>query len=184
MLLILLWFLLVGESVNIFAEILDRKRRQRTSIYPTPPLTQNITSSMALRLYIIVHEGEPLDLHETRHTALFVSKDNEREGDILHITGGSPSFSFERRQQEDPTTIKTFVKKIPVEPLVNSPTKGQLVSRIMTTPVKNSDPSWNCQNWVGDALDRLVQGNWITSRTSSDAIGLMADVIIEARDEE
>lgn len=139
---------------------------------------------MAPRLYIVVFKGDPVDLQKTRHTALFISEDDQRYGDLLHVTGAAGTFGFERRQQVDPAGSRTFIKKIAVGPLTNGPTKQQLISRITATPINNSTRSWNCQNWVGDALVRVVQGNWISSKSKSDAISAMADVIIEAEDEE
>lgn len=139
---------------------------------------------MAPRLYIIVYKGDPVDLQKTRHTALFISEDNQETGDLLHLAGAAGLSTFERRQHENPTQSRTFLKKIPVGPITNSPTKQQLITRITATPINNSTHSWNCQTWVGDALERIVGGLWISSQTKSNAIGSMAEVIVEAEDEE
>ena len=139
---------------------------------------------MAPRLYIVVFKGDPVDLQKTRHTALFVSVDNQEKGDLLHVAGAAGVFAFERRKQVNPATSRTFLKKIPVTPITNNPTKEQLIAKITATRVDNGTHSWNCQTWVGDALQRVVQEKWITAQGKSNAIDAMADVIVEAEDEE
>ncbi|OAL35372.1 hypothetical protein AYO20_05423 [Fonsecaea nubica] len=145
---------------------------------------------MAPRIYIVVYKGDPVDLQKTRHTALFIYDDDDNDdddrgnGDILHVAGAAGLFVFERRHDENPEKSRTFVRQFPVEPIINSPTKQQLITEITATPVNNSTHSWNCQIWIGDALGRLVGAHWISTQTASNAISSMAAVIVEAKDEE
>lgn len=139
---------------------------------------------MAPRLYIVVFRGDPVDLQKTRHTALFISEGSEEKGDLLHVTGAAGVFMFDRKKQSNPAASRNFLKKIPVTPITKSPTKEQMIVKITGTRVNNSTHSWNCQNWVGEALQRVAQEGWISSQTKSSAIDAMADIIVEAEDEE
>ena len=62
-------------------------------------------------------------------------------------------------------------------------TKAAIESAIKFTPIDNSDPSWNCQNWVGDALKKLSDRQWITNGAFSEAIDAMGEVVVDAPDE-
>jgi len=139
---------------------------------------------MAPQLYIIVYKGDPVDLQSTRHTALFISENNQATGDLLDLGGAAGFFAFERVENTNPTQGRTFVKKIPVGPILKGPTKQQLTTKIAATPINNTTRSWNCHTWIGDALGRVVAENWISSQTKSSAISSMAGVIVEAADEE
>ncbi len=61
--------------------------------------------------------------------------------------------------------------------------KAAIESTIKSTPVNNSDRSWNCQNWIGDALKKLSDQPWITNDPRSKAIDAMAEVIVYAPDD-
>ena len=85
-------------------------------------------------------------------------------------------------QNEDPTKSQKFVGRIAVAE-IHGQTKNAIQSRIMATPIENSDRSWNCQHWVGDALLRLSNVGWITTAARKAAVDTMAGVVTDAPDE-
>jgi len=136
---------------------------------------------MAARLSIIAYRGSPVDAPEFRHTALFIEFPNN-ETLLLHITGASGFFATESKSGEEPTRSNKFIKKISVG-VIQGQERANIESTIKATPIKNLDRSWNCQNWIGDALKRLSDQRWITPEARSAAIDAMAEVIIDAPDE-
>jgi hypothetical protein len=136
---------------------------------------------MAVSLSIIVYKGSPIDAPEYRHTALFLEFPDTTTL-LVHVTGASGFFQPEVKPGENPTKSKGFIKKIHVGS-IQGQTKAVIESTIKVTPVNNSDRSWNCQHWVGDALKRLSDRQWITSDARSKAIDAMAEVISDAPDE-
>ena len=52
------------------------------------------------------------------------------------------------------------------------------------TPIPVGEADWNSQNWVGDALDRLVAAGHLDRKTRDRGLDEMVDVIMEAGDEE
>ncbi|OXV10819.1 hypothetical protein Egran_01417 [Elaphomyces granulatus] len=136
---------------------------------------------MAASLSIVIYKGSPIDASEFRHTALFLEFP-EATTLLIHVTGASGFFQAEVRPGEEPTRSKKFIKKIFVGTITGQ-TKTAIESTIKFTPIDNSDRSWNCQNWVGDALKKLSDRQWITGGAFSKAIDAMVEVIIDAPDE-
>lgn len=136
---------------------------------------------MATSLSIIIYKGSPIDASKYRHTALLLEFPDKTTR-LLHVTGASGFFQTEVKSGEDPSKSKKFVKKILVGK-IQGQEKAAIQSTITSTPVKNSDRSWNCQNWIGDALKKLSDLRWITINARSEAIDAMADVVIDAPDE-
>lgn len=136
---------------------------------------------MAASLSIVIYKGSPIDSSNYRHTVLFLeSPDNTKR--ILHATGASGFFQVEVKPGKEPSTSRRFVKQIPVGK-INGQGKDAIESTIQSTPVNNWDPSWNCQNWVGDAMKKLSDRGWITNDARSKAIDAMAEIIVDAPDE-
>ncbi len=136
---------------------------------------------MAASLSIIVYKGSPIDASEFRHTSLFLEFPDTTTL-LIHVTGASGFFQAEVTPGEEPTKSKKFIKKIPVGTIMGQ-AKTAIESTIKVTPINNSDRSWNCQNWVGDALKKLSDRQWITSDARSEAIDAMAEIIVDAPDE-
>lgn len=136
---------------------------------------------MAASLSIIIYKGSPIDASEFRHTALFLEF-SDAITLLIHVTGSSGFFQAEVRPGEEPTRSKKFIKKITVGTIMGQ-TKAAIESAIKFTPIDNSDPSWNCQNWVGDALKKLSDRQWITNGAFSEAIDAMGEVVVDAPDE-
>lgn len=78
-----------------------------------------------------------------------------------------------------PMDSDKFIKKILVAS-IQGQTKDTIEPTILSTSIQNSDRSWNCQHWVGDASTKLVQMGWITSGERFNGINDMAGVVAEA----
>ncbi|KAL6713999.1 hypothetical protein ACLMJK_008493 [Lecanora helva] len=133
---------------------------------------------MSTSISIIVYRGQPIDAIKQRHTALLVSLPDGLES-LMHIQGRSTMFTFEARPVRDPEKSPRFLEKIQVAEL-----KGQTYSEIMAvigkTPIHNIYSAYNCHNWIGYALQRLVDKGWITSDERTNGIEAMVDVVVDA----
>ncbi|CAI7669438.1 unnamed protein product [Penicillium palitans] len=110
---------------------------------------------MPTKVFILVYIGDPLDYTKFRHTA-------------LHM--------------EFPEQSRRLVSKIPVAELQDWITEVSLKG-VVQEPQKNGEMYWNCQNWVGDALARMVSSGYLTAAQRASAIDLMTDACLEAQDE-
>lgn len=136
---------------------------------------------MAVALSIVIYKESPIDSAMYRHTALFVEfPDNTTV--ILHIIGASGFFHIEARPGKDPSKSRRFVLKILVGE-IKGQKKDVIESVIQSTGVNNTDTSWNCQNWVGDALRTLSDKGWITNDARSNAIDAMAETFVNMPDD-
>lgn len=75
---------------------------------------------------------------------------------------------------------------IPVSTIPTSIPISHLRSTVSETPVRDGegDTDWNSQNWVGDALGRLVGAGYLDSEARDRGLDAMVDAIMEAEDEE
>jgi hypothetical protein len=102
---------------------------------------------------------------------------------IIHITGPNRLYELEIRDNYDPSTSVTLAKEVSVGRLTRPLTKAQLASIICQTPIDNTISSFNCQTWVGDALERLATAGYLTQKDCNDGVYRMIDVTMEAREE-
>ena len=135
---------------------------------------------MEATLSILVFKGDPIDAIEFRHTALFLEVPGFPTS-LLHVTGGRGFFDFERQLGRAPEDSKLFIRKILVGTVVRQE-RATIEAIIMATSVRNADRSWNCQNWVGDALKKLSDYQVITREARTKAIDDMTEVVVEAPD--
>ncbi|KAJ5669692.1 hypothetical protein N7462_010762 [Penicillium macrosclerotiorum] len=79
-------------------------------------------------------------------------------------------------------TITDLIRVAELPDTISEATIRGVVSR---TPVKNGpqDIDWNCWNWVGDALTRIVNYRYLNVSQRASAIHEMTDVCLEAEDE-
>lgn len=79
-----------------------------------------------------------------------------------------------------------LARVIPVSTLPSSIPISALRSTISETLIQygDGDTDWNGQNWVGDALGRLVGAGYLDSEARDRGLDAMVDVIMEAKDEE
>lgn len=82
----------------------------------------------------------------------------------------------------NPEQSRRLVSKIPVAELQDWITEVSLKG-VVQEPQKNGEMYWNCQNWVGDALARMVSSGYLTAAQRASAIDLMTDACLEAQDE-
>jgi hypothetical protein len=61
----------------------------------------------------------------------------------------------------------------------------KLRATVASTPIPaGGERDWNCQNWVGDVLARLVTAGYLDSAGRNRGLDGMVDAILEAKDEE
>ncbi|KAJ5293754.1 hypothetical protein PENANT_c002G09753 [Penicillium antarcticum] len=140
---------------------------------------------MPTQLSILVYKGIPVDFPKYRHTALHALYNKDTgDNEWLHVVGAHPFFKFQKDPQ-NPISEEPIVW-IPVCTVPESVTRAMIHAACSRTAVRNepSNWDWNCQNWVGEALAGLVDVEAVSEEQRGLAIGVMADVILEAEDEE
>lgn len=136
---------------------------------------------MSASLSIIVYKGDPIDACDFRHTALFLEVPGS-DSILLHVVGGAGFFQAQVIPNNDPSGSKNFICKIGIAK-ISGQSKETIQTEITSTPIKNTDKSWNCQHWVGDVLLGLDKSGWISSTARKDSLDSMVDVIVAAPDE-
>ncbi|KAJ5188635.1 hypothetical protein N7491_004955 [Penicillium cf. griseofulvum] len=134
---------------------------------------------MPIQISLLVYKGVPVDFSKYRHTALHaLSPDGQY--DWLHVVGAHPFFEFQK-DSENPISEQP-IAWIPVCTAPESVTKAKIILACASTSVRNSnnDRDWNCQNWVGEALTKLVKIGCLTSQERGVAINKMVEIILEA----
>ncbi|KAK2812207.1 hypothetical protein FQN50_001565 [Emmonsiellopsis sp. PD_5] len=142
---------------------------------------------MGARTCILVYAGQPLDYAKFRHTGLYIEFDDDAKdrGTLFHITGASGFFTFDSSPGYDPSESKSLRNIINVGELPEGVPKAAVEAIIAATRIHNgiNDADWNCQNWVGDALQQLVAQNWLTATQRETAVNQMVTACFEAKDE-
>jgi hypothetical protein len=147
-------------------------------------LAPSIASSLpTIDLSIVVFVGEPLDYQKYRHTALCLRPNNGGTSMIIHIIGPNMSYVLQTRDNYDPSTSRNFAKEVSAGTLRTPMAKTQLASLIYQTPIDNSSREFNCQTWVGDALQRLATAGYITQKDCDGGIDRMVEATMEAKEE-
>ncbi|GAW20521.1 hypothetical protein ANO14919_100270 [Xylariales sp. No.14919] len=161
---------------------------------PTPSAresisTEDISSGNAYesqRLDVIVSRGDPIDAPQYRHTELLIQHLSQ-DGTVLwrrylHVAGAAGFFEREELDY-DPTSSELFAGLVPVTTIaVSTSADRRLRDAIWSTPVNNADRSWNCQNYVGDALYSCTEAGLVSTEETENAIDGMTDLILEAPD--
>ncbi|WEW60287.1 hypothetical protein PRK78_005772 [Emydomyces testavorans] len=129
---------------------------------------------MSFTLSILVWSGPAKkDFKKTRHAGLFFQLDTvyAPRGVLVHATSinNVPRFVVVK-ESYDPKKSITLAGQSSVGHFTTV-SMDAMASEVEGTPVKNDDEEWNCQNWVGEALERLVARGWLTAQTRSDALG-------------
>ncbi|KAJ5924708.1 hypothetical protein N7466_008895 [Penicillium verhagenii] len=139
---------------------------------------------MSTTISIVIFRGDPLDWAMYRHTAIHVQY-ADSENTILHVTGAHPFFEYTPMDNHPQDLTLHLVASVPVATPPDSITKSMIQNACKRTPIWNDPqhPDWNCQNWVGDALARLVAIGCVTNEERSAAVAQMVDVCLEAEDE-
>ena len=116
-----------------------------------------------------------------RHTALFFMF-ADGSTTALHLNGSPGDFTFEPMDGYRPDNSIRLVRRIDVGE-VRDFVSPELIRGVVTRTPISKDMDWNCQNWVGDALARMVKNQYLTESERHTAIDTMVTVILEAKDE-
>ncbi|KAJ5998878.1 hypothetical protein N7451_006688, partial [Penicillium sp. IBT 35674x] len=151
------------------------------------------------KLSILVFVASPLDYARYRHTSLFFEFEPESQNtqtgegaeyiksSVMEVIGSPGYMSFsERKNWGTPVSSTDLARVIPVSTLSSSIPISALRSTVSETLMRDGDgdTDWNGQNWVGDALGRLVGAGYLDSEARDCGLDAMVDVIMEAEDEE
>lgn len=104
-------------------------------------------------------------------------------GALIHAVndGDGNGFRVETNYEYNPMDSGSLVGH-PTIAVINR--QVDVVSAIVQgTPIK-LDLEWNCQHWVSDALQRLVEVNYITAEEKDQGIDLMVDVLLQGSDDD
>ncbi|KAJ5377443.1 uncharacterized protein N7496_004852 [Penicillium cataractarum] len=160
---------------------------------------------MPTKLSILVFVASPLDYARYRHASLYLEfehaheteakKANLKPGDsntnteddikssVMEVVGSPGYFSFYERVNTSPVAATGLAKSVYVASIPDSVPVSSLRATISGTPVADQG-DWNSQNWVGDALGRLVTAGYMDAEDKDRGLDDMVDVILEAKDEE
>ncbi|KAJ5343192.1 hypothetical protein MYU51_002481 [Penicillium brevicompactum] len=139
---------------------------------------------MPTKVSILIFVGDPLDYTKYRHTALFFEFPSGSTC-AMHIEGGPGFFEFQPMDNYQPDQSRRLAERVMVAELHDSISEISIKGVVSRTPVKNGrgDVDWNCQNWVGDALTRMVNNGLLNASQRASAIDKMTDACLEAGDE-
>ncbi|OQE17624.1 hypothetical protein PENSTE_c020G09916 [Penicillium steckii] len=139
---------------------------------------------MSIKVSILVFKGDPLDYTKYRHTALFFEFPNGSTC-TMHVEGAAGFFEFKTIDNYNPERSRSLTNKLIVAVLQDHISEEAIRGVVSRTPVKNTrqDMDWNCQNWVGDALARMVNSGHLNAAQKASAIDRMTDACLDAVDE-
>ncbi|CAI7593427.1 unnamed protein product [Penicillium pancosmium] len=106
---------------------------------------------------------------------------------LMEITGSPGFYNFAEHINSDiPISSSTLARVIPVSSIKTAPPPAlRLITSETPIPVDIAEEmDWNSQNWVGDALGRLVTAGYLDTKDRDRALDEMVDVVLEAKDEE
>ncbi|KAK2806269.1 hypothetical protein FQN51_007310 [Onygenales sp. PD_10] len=129
---------------------------------------------------LVWRKTDGLDYKKSRHTGLLLRKNQEIQGGLVHATNTDGPFRVEADYGYNPLTSNSLAGAAQVG-VINKHV-DVVMAIVQHTPVRNDLDEWNCQNWVGDALQRLVGFGWITAEQRMDGIDGMADLLAQAPD--
>lgn len=87
-------------------------------------------------------------------------------------------------EKQNRLTHPDLARVIHISPIQDSVPVSTLRDIVSGTPILNSEGGdWNSQNWVGDALGRLVAAGYLDGKDRDRGLDEMVDVALEAGDE-
>jgi hypothetical protein len=102
-------------------------------------------------LYVAIYR--PLGNSNYAHWDLYL--DAEDDDIILQMAGQHPNFTFQQRSA-DPEKSSSLRKLIHVSDVAAADV-DQLIEIAKEMEIDNENPSWDCQEWVIDVLEKLVE---------------------------
>ncbi|KAJ5111140.1 hypothetical protein N7532_001675 [Penicillium argentinense] len=117
----------------------------------------------------------------------FESDNANIKSSLMEVIGERGFFNFtERVNSAIPVSSTDLAHIIPVSTLEAAPPSAlRLITSDTLIPSNASDEQdWNSQNWVGDALGRLVKAGYLDAGDRDRALDEMVDAVLEAGDEE
>ncbi|KAK8166572.1 hypothetical protein IWX90DRAFT_486469 [Phyllosticta citrichinensis] len=132
---------------------------------------------------IAVFKGDPVDYQKYRHTALWFRFADQTPSVVMHAVGLQYEFLLKTEHDRNPTLSRTFAKEVQVGHLEQAMTKPQLVALVTQTPIKNSDPEFNCQQWVENVLRSPMDKKYLSKDQYNESLNGMTDATLEAEDE-
>ena len=140
---------------------------------------------MPTKTYITVYIGDPVDLTEYRHTALYFQFETASPL-LLQITGAQGFFAYDKQDNYDLAETKSCLAKlILVADIPDSFSPDRIQAIVASTPIRNGrlNRDWNSHNWVGEALSGLVVAGCLKFDERERGVDKMMDACMEARDE-
>lgn len=138
------------------------------------------------RLSVGVFCGVPVDAYVYRHTGLLIEHLNNdgtlTRRNFIHLTG-SAGFFFQCNESFDrnPAMSRLFAGSVPVATIPASGSSDScLRNAIWSTAINNASYDWNCQTWVGDALNSCVAAGLISSDEAELTIDGMTELVLQA----
>ncbi|KAJ4201205.1 hypothetical protein NW767_006857 [Fusarium falciforme] len=135
------------------------------------------------KIYIAVYKGDPMDFSKFRCTGLWCVPEDVSSHYYFHVKGLTGAFAFERRKNFDPTTSRTFAKKVRVGKTQHPMSSSELVRQMESVDVLNHDAEFNCQQWVDFALGTLYHAGYLSGGQYDTGLNGMTDATMEAEDE-
>lgn len=143
---------------------------------------------MATYLTILVFAGAPAGDPKSAHASLYLEDagSGKNGGSHFQLTGRHPLFRLERRDAYNPNSVANLCGKVPVGQVPSTVTKSEIRAAFVETQIKNGmeDADWNCRNWVGDVLQRMIVHKWVTKDERDKALDKMIDSCLDIEDEE
>lgn len=141
-----------------------------------------------MNLSITVEKGSPLDYQMYRHTALCLrptdpTNTSSSSPMLIQASGPKGEYVLETVDNCDPATNSALAKEVHVATIRAPVSKIQLAALLYQVSVRNGDPEFDCQKWVGDALQKLAEAGCIERDECEKGIEGMVEIIMEAEDE-
>ncbi|KAI0393457.1 hypothetical protein F5Y17DRAFT_458919 [Xylariaceae sp. FL0594] len=133
------------------------------------------------QIFPVVFRGRRRDLPENRHVGLWCAPLRGDTHYFFHIEGRAGYFAYECRENYDPMDSGQFEVKCEAGTTSRAITSSELKRIMESVPIDNTSRSFNCQLWVGAALERLQQEGLLTEREVYNGIDNMAEGIMQAR---
>lgn len=138
---------------------------------------------MASILFILVfpHTTLAMDYSKTRHTALFLEEPNLVT--LFHAIQKGGDWVFEERPRYDARNSLRNPIFIKAAELPSSMRLADIQSAVKRAEL-GGEPDWNCQDWVYDALAKIVEIGGMTEAQRQTSFDEMITICLQAEGEQ